>query len=98
MNQETHPATTHLCSLCGAPVPSNERCDSDVPEGSSPAHGDYDAMHKGLMTHAEHLLVVSRWALHNPQTQSPATLERFRPVVREGWGRSQTLYSLAGFK
>lgn len=94
MSDSADPTAMPLCPQCGAPLPSADKCLYDRPEEASPAHGDYDAMHKGLMTHAQHLLVVARWALHNPQTHSAAALERFRPVVREGWGRPQTLFPL----
>ena len=85
----------HLCPLCGAPVLLGNPCDYDRPEDSSPALGDYEAMHKGLMTHAEHLVVVARWFMHNTQSQSPAVLQRFRTVVREAWGTPQELFPLS---
>ena len=94
MTQHAHSPATQLCPLCGAPVSPNARCDYDRPEDSSPALGDYDAMHKGLMTHEEHVLVVGRWSMHNAQSQKPAVLERFRPVVQAAWGKPQTLFPL----
>ena len=83
-----------LCPTCGAPLRPAERCDFDRPEDDSPAHGDYTAMHRGLMTHAEHLLVVARWSLHNAHALGPAVLQRYRPVVQEAWGRPQALFPL----
>ena len=83
-----------LCPTCGAPLRPHERCDFDRPEDDSPAHGDYTAMHEGLMTHAEHLLVVARWALHNAHAQSPSALRKYRPVVQAAWGRPQALFPL----
>jgi hypothetical protein len=60
----------------------------------SPALGDYEAMHQGLMTHSEHLVVVARWFMHNTRSSSPAVLQRFRPVVREAGGKPRTLFPL----
>lgn len=84
----------HLCPVCGAPGLQGKRCDYDRPEDESPALGDYIAMHKGLMTHAEHVLVVARWCMHNVQSHKPAVLQRFEPVVRAAWGKPQTLFPL----
>jgi len=85
-----------LCPACGAPLPTSGRCDFDRPADQSPAHGDYTAMNKGLMTHAEHLVVVARWAHHNPQLHGAAVMERYRPVVREAWGKPQAVFPLEG--
>ena len=94
MSQDANSPSTHLCSLCGAPLVPGSPCDYDRPQDTSPALGDYEAMHLGLMTHAEHLLVVARWAMHNESIHSPAVLRRFRPVVDEAWGRPQKLFPL----
>ena len=85
-----------ICPLCGAPGVPEGGCNFDRPEDSSPALGDYAAMHEGRMTHAEHLLVVARWFMHNPQMQGPSAMERYRPIVREAWGRRQALFPLEG--
>ena len=90
------PPATLLCTLCGAPTRPGERCDYDRPLEDSPANGDYDAMHQGLMTHAEHVLVVGRWSMHDAASQGPAVLERFRPVVQAAWGTAQKLFPLKG--
>ena len=94
MLQDVNSAAVHLCPLCGAPLLKDECCEFDQPEDRSPALGDYAAMNKGLMTHAEHLLVVARWFMHNPKANSPAVLDRMRPVVREAWGKRQRLFPL----
>jgi hypothetical protein len=94
MIQGAKASALHPCPVCGGLVPPGGLCDYDRPEASSPALGDYAAMHRGLMTHAEHVVVVARWTMHNPQSQGPAVLERFRPVVREAWGKPQALFPL----
>jgi len=94
MIQDANSPPAQLCPVCGAPLQADSRCDFDRPEEASPAHGDYDAMHKGLMTHAEHMLVVARWIMHNPQTQGPAVFERFSAVARDAWGKPQPLFPL----
>ena len=80
--------------LFEAPVRPNERCDYERLEDSSPALGAYPAMRKGLMAHEEHVLVVARWCMHNAPSQSPAVLERFRPVVQTALGMPQALFPL----
>ena len=83
-----------LCPTCGAPLRPDAACDFDRAEDDSPAHGDYAAMHRGLMTHEEHLIVVARWSVHNAQAHGPAVLQRYRPVVQAAWGRPQALFPL----
>ena len=94
MTTDDDSKAARLCATCGAPLRADASCDFDRPEDDSPAHGDYAAMHKGLMTHAEHLVVVARWSLHNAHAHGPAVLRRYRPVVEAAWGRPQALFGL----
>jgi hypothetical protein len=94
MTRDADSPAAPVCQVCGAPVRSRSGCDFDRPADDSPALGDYAAMHRGLMTHAEHLLVVARWFMHNPRMQGPTVMQRYRPVVLEAWGKPQALFPL----
>ena len=95
MPRDANAPATNLCPLCGAPVLAGKPCDYDRPEDSSPALGDYAAMHQGFMTQAEHLVVVARWFMHKAQSQGPAVLQRFQPVAGEACGKPQKLFPLS---
>ena len=82
-----------ICEVCGA-LNETEKCPYDVDEENAPWQGDYNAMNQGLMTHEEHALIVARWGLHNPTTQSDKAIERFQTLCKSAWGKPQALYSL----
>ena len=86
--------TAPPCPTCGGPVESGRRCDFDRPPDDSPALGDYAAMHEGRMTHAQHVLIVARWMLHNASSHPCAVLAHFRPVADAAWGQAQPLFPL----
>jgi hypothetical protein len=75
-----------VCETCGALLDVLERCPYDVPEASAPWRGDYAAMHRGEMSHAEHARSVARWGLHNEGGQSSTVLQRFRALSLAAWG------------
>lgn len=76
------------CETCGAPTAlAASGCPFDVPEEIAPWRGDYAAMARGEMTHAEHKVQVARWALHHASTQSQKSLAMLRVVAQDHSGQ-----------
>jgi hypothetical protein len=70
------------CAVCQAPVVQDtSTCCYAVPASVAPWRGDYEAMHRGDMTHSEHQIHVARWALHNPASQGAKSLAMFRALA-----------------
>lgn len=77
------------CAVCHAPLNDNqETCLFDVPEAIAPWRGDYEAMARGQMSHAEHLVIVARWVLHNRASQSIKVIEKYSAVAEQSAGVS----------
>ena len=43
--------------------------------------GDYEAMHRGDMTHLEHKIQVARWSLHHASSVTAKSLTMFRALA-----------------
>jgi len=85
------------CPICGAPLENAvESCPFDAPEEQAPWRADYEAMARGQMTHEEHQVLVSRWALHNEGSQSEKALRKMRAVAVGNQGRAIKLFKLEG--
>ena len=83
-----------VCEICGALLDPANRCPYAEPVERAPWRGDYAAMNRGLMTHEEHVLVVSRWGMHNTLEESSKAMERYREKTLEAWGASLRLFLL----
>lgn len=74
------------CNVCGAPLEIEGACPFDVPEARALWKGDYEAMAKGLITHLQHQVSVSRWVVHHPEGQSEKVLTHSKALSSENVG------------
>ncbi len=83
------------CAICQAPLSdSSAACPYAGAEAEAPWRGDYDAMHRGDMTHAEHKTHVARWFLHNPSSQTEKTLMLFRALALANAGQHVAIFEI----
>lgn len=76
------------CPVCGAPRDDGDpACRFDVPEEQAPWRGDYEAMSNGTMTHADHQVLVARWAMHRAHTLSEKAREAMARLAAGNRGR-----------
>ncbi len=81
------------CAICQAPLPlASAACPYAVSEPAAPWRGDYAAMHRGDMTHAQHVVHVARWSLHHAASQSEKSLARFGSVARAHAGEPAVIF------
>ena len=86
---------TNLCLACGAPFEIEMgRCPYDVSESHAPWRADYQAMARGQMTHAEHLLHVARWIVHNAGSQNEKTVQKMGSLAANNRGRALQFFKL----
>lgn len=85
------------CLTCGAPLEHpTAMCAFDVPGERAPWRADYEAMARGEMSHAEHQVLVARWALHNGHLHSERALARLRSIAALSHGQPVRMFKLAG--
>ncbi|WP_133166920.1 hypothetical protein [Solimicrobium silvestre] len=83
-----------ICEICGSILEECGTCLFNVPEDKAPCLADYEAMARGEMSHAEHQIVVGRWALHNTELQSQKTLIKMREFADSAWGKKVKIFKM----
>lgn len=82
------------CKVCGAPLTSINLCLFNVSESLAPWKGDYEAMARGEMSHAQHQLSVARWIIHNPELHSEKACLHAKQLTEDNTAVEIQLYPI----